>query len=403
MFLLRLANLIRGYILISVEGFFLERFLNICTNRNIFLWDIKRLGNTKMIACISIAGFKKMATIAYKSRCRVKILKKEGLPFILHKHRKRYAFLAGILLFFTVIFVLSSFVWGIEINGLEKMDINTIHQALRESGLKIGMPTGMVNVDDVQNKMMTSMPDIAWIGVNIVGSKAKVEIKERAQKPEMAQKDKSYHIKAKCDGVITKMDVKEGLPLVKPGDVVSKGQLLVSGVLDSKVLGVRYVPSSAIVIAKTWNEASAPVKPYEEIQQRTGKTKSKHILQLFGFNINFFINDRVPFEKFERINNVKQLSLGPNLLLPFSFHYDKFYEVEDIRQEISPEQAYQNTVESLHQQLDAEITQDIQVTNRTDTQKINENGETIVTVTYECLESIAEMEETNYEPNGKKP
>ena len=182
MFLLRLANFIRGYIIISVEGYFLERFLNICTNRNIFLWDIKRRGTTKMTACISIAGFKRIATIAYKSRCRVKIIKRAGLPFIVSKHKKRYAFSRGVCLFFCLIFIMSSFIWGIEISGIEKIDENTVRQLLYENGLKIGMLKNMVDVDAVRSKMMTNMPEIAWIGINIIGSKAEVEIKERIQK-----------------------------------------------------------------------------------------------------------------------------------------------------------------------------------------------------------------------------
>lgn len=403
MFLLRFANLIRGYILISIEGFFLERFINICMNRNILLWDIKRLGTTKMIACISIAGFKKIATIAYKSRCRVKILKRAGLPFLFFKHRKRTAFAAGVFLFFFLIFVMSCFVWGVEISGLKNLDEKTVRQALIENGLKIGMPTGAVDVDAVRSRMMTAMPEVAWIGVNIVGSKAKVEIKERTQKPSIVEKDKLYNIKAKYDGVIIKIDVTEGQKLVKPGDVVTKGQLLVSGVIDSIVLGVRYVPSSAKIIAKTWHEASAEMLPFVEVENRTGNAKSKHILKVFGFNINFFLHDGIPYVKYDRISHVNQFAITPNLLLPFSFHYDKFYETEVIRQEVTPEQAYNNTVDKLYKQLDAELAQDAQVVNRLVSQKTDENGKTLVTATYECQESIVEMEETVYEPNGKNP
>ena len=35
-----------GYLIISVEGFFVERFLNICRNNRIFLQDLKRENST---------------------------------------------------------------------------------------------------------------------------------------------------------------------------------------------------------------------------------------------------------------------------------------------------------------------------------------------------------------------
>ena len=162
---------------------------------------------------------------------------------------------------------MSSFIWGIEISGIE-IDENTVHN-LYENGLKIGMLKNMVDVDAVRSKMMTNMPEIAWIGINIIGSKAEVEIKERIQKPDIVEKDKPYNIKAKCDGVITRIEVKQGMPLVKQGDVVTKGQLLVSGVLESSVVGVRLVPSSAIILAKTWHEKS--ILGYTETQKRRGR------------------------------------------------------------------------------------------------------------------------------------
>lgn len=45
---LRLWNYIKGYVIIFVEGYFLEKFVNICTRRQIFLWDIKK---KKIVQC----------------------------------------------------------------------------------------------------------------------------------------------------------------------------------------------------------------------------------------------------------------------------------------------------------------------------------------------------------------
>ena len=50
MYIKILLNYILGYVNIIVEGFFTERFINICMSKNIFLFNIKR----EMMRTISI-------------------------------------------------------------------------------------------------------------------------------------------------------------------------------------------------------------------------------------------------------------------------------------------------------------------------------------------------------------
>ena len=60
MLLMRLWNYLRGYVIIVVEGYFLEKFINMCTHRQIYLWDVKASGNCVMTLKASIKGFKRM-------------------------------------------------------------------------------------------------------------------------------------------------------------------------------------------------------------------------------------------------------------------------------------------------------------------------------------------------------
>ena len=67
MLLFRLWNYIRGYVIIVVEGYFLEKFVNICTRRQILLFDISRQKNSKMTLKVSIKGFRMLRPIAKKT------------------------------------------------------------------------------------------------------------------------------------------------------------------------------------------------------------------------------------------------------------------------------------------------------------------------------------------------
>ena len=105
---------------------------------------------------------------------------------------------------------------------------------------------------------------------------------------------------------------------------------------------MRLVPSSAIILQRHGMRKRALYWGIPKHKSgREGKIKA--YLRVFNVNINLFLDDKVPFEKFEK-TVLKAISPIAKLLLPFSFHYDKFYEVEVIREEINEEQAYQNTL-----------------------------------------------------------
>lgn len=389
MFFIKLLNFIRGYVIILIEGAFPERFLNICARRSIYLWNVKRVDKLSLKANVSIKGFRLMPEIAKKARCRVRLKGKKGLPFILHRHRKRKAFAAGAAIFILTMLVLAQFIWVIDVKGNINVNSEQILQVLEQAGLKTGMPKGNIDEYALQRQVMLDIDEIAWISVQIKGTTAHVEVKEREPKPEIFPKDKPCNIVAAKDGVIESIDAVSGKRLVSAGDVVKQGQLLVSGALDSNVEGVRYVHSEASISARTWYEFSEEIPKYEEIKRRTGKSKSKHAIKILNFYIKFFINDRISYANYDRISKVKKLSFGKSVVLPISFHYDKYYELEIEQKEMDRETALKIAEENAFKKVKGKqiVKKDI------------EKPQDILKITYECLEDIGVKQDILKEEN----
>ncbi len=328
MLLVRIFNLIKGYVTIIVQGVFPERFLNICARRGIYLWNVQRIDRFRISANISIKGFRLVRPIAKKARCRICIKKRSGIPFYVFKHRKRKLLAFGAVFFLCLIIILTRFIWAIDVSGNEEIETGHIIAVLAEAGLKPGLPSGKLDVYDVQSHVMTKLDKVAWIGINLKGTTVFVEIKERTLKPDIFQKDLPCNIVAKADGVIEVIDAVNGNRLVNIGDVVAKGQLLISGIIDSKTgEGVRYVHADGVVEATTWHEISVEIPRFEEIRTRSGRSKAKHMIKIFNFYVNFFLNDRISYANYDRISYVKNFTIGKTFVLPFSFHYDNYYEV----------------------------------------------------------------------------
>jgi len=96
MFLNKFFHFLRGYVILIVTGFNIERFLYICTKRNIDVWDIDKQENLQI--SMSISDFFKIRSVVRKTKVKVHIKKKMGLPIILKKYKKRYFMFSGCIL-----------------------------------------------------------------------------------------------------------------------------------------------------------------------------------------------------------------------------------------------------------------------------------------------------------------
>ena len=95
--MIEFLKFLKGYVCIRVSGFSPERFMNLCGNRNILLWNIRKEEDVYYM-CLSIAGFYRLKPIVKKTGTKVAIVKRCGLPFFMPGMWKRKIFILGFLL-----------------------------------------------------------------------------------------------------------------------------------------------------------------------------------------------------------------------------------------------------------------------------------------------------------------
>lgn len=396
MLLLSLWNYIRGYVIIIVEGYYLEKFLNICIHRQIFLWDIKKLKNCKMVLKISINGFKAIRPVAKKTKCRVRILRKKGVPFIVNRYKGRKAFVLGAVVFVTAFYLLISFIWSIELIGNKKIETGFILQRLETFGVKPGVIKYGIDTEKIANGMMLDINELAWIGVSIKGTKLKVEISERVKPPDLVPKQIPCNIIAKRDGVIKNVIAKAGQEKVKEGDTVVKGQVLISGTVDNKDTKIepRQVHAIGTIKARTWYEKESPVKTKVIEKQRTGRIKDNYSTNIFTKKINLFHNEDT-FENYDKIEIKKKISIGEDIVLPFELIIDRYYENQLIEKEIGIDEAQKNAESISYNLAVSEIPENAEIVKIDSSLENKEDGEIYANIVIECIEDIGETQELN--------
>ena len=374
-----------GYVDIIVEGYYIERFINICNSKQIFLWNIKRENSITLYTSIDAKKFKELKQICKKTKCKVKIENKKGLPFVLKKYKKRKIFLILLLIIILAIVILSRFIWNIEVRGNVDISKEEILQLVGNEGLSIGKDKSKIDTKAIINKVRLERDDIAWVGIDIKGTNAIIEIVEADKKPEIIDESEYCNIVANKDAIITKVSAKNGTPLVKEGDVVKKGDVVIAGWLEGKYTGKQYVHSQGEVQAKVWYTTTEKISLKETKKIETGNTENKYSVKINNFQIN--LHKSIPkFEKYDTIEENKKLKLFSNFYLPIELVKYTFNEYEEIVVVHSIEEAKQmgidKAAESLKEEIENKKILDKQVQVKAEADYIE------VQVTYEVEENI---------------
>ena len=379
-----------GYVNISVEGYYIERFINICISKNISLWNMKREKSTYLNSNIGIKEFKKIKEIAKKTKCKIKINKKNGLPFILNKYKKRKIFGLSLIFIILFIFLSSNFIWNIEIQGIDEAKETEIISILNENGLYIGNSKRKIDTKKIINNIRMQRDDIAWISINLDGTNAIVKISESTKKPDIINKDEYCNIVSDKEALITKISAKTGTALVKPGDIVTKGTILVGGWMEGKHTGTRYVHSDAEIEAKVWYTKKDKMSLEQKIEEYTGKKETKYSVSVNNFEINLY-KTLPKFKKYDTINANKKLKLFSNFYLPISFNTHIFNEIEEKNVVYTKNDAKQILIEKIKKELEEKITNKNNIIN--ENISVNETEKEVeVEFTYEVLETIGTKE-----------
>ena len=137
MFIKIIFSYILGFLKISVKGYYIERFINICKNNKITIWNLKRKDSVELNLNVRIKEFKEICKIAKKTGCKIKIKNKKGIPFLLHKYKKRKIFFILLILLVLIIGLSSCFVWNVEIKEENGYELENIREDIEKAGLKV--------------------------------------------------------------------------------------------------------------------------------------------------------------------------------------------------------------------------------------------------------------------------
>lgn len=227
----RLRHMGSGTVRIEMTGGNPERFLNLCSFAGLSVWGVTCRDG--VYGCSMKAGeFLQCDPLRRKAGVKLRVLRKNGIPFFLFRNRKRKLWAMGVLAFFLLLFYLSCFIWEIEFQGNRRYTDDTLSHFLESYQVQCGTKKNRISCEGLEEALREKYPQITWVSVRLRGTKLLIRIKENEIPEEQAEQEEiPCDLIASADAVITSMIVRRGVPAVKVGDRVTKGQLLVSGTI----------------------------------------------------------------------------------------------------------------------------------------------------------------------------
>ncbi|MCL2488577.1 MAG: sporulation protein YqfD [Oscillospiraceae bacterium] len=281
MFLIKIIRWLTGWAVFEAEGGFPERLLNLAAAKRIRLWQTRRRG-TMLTACCRARDYRQLRQLFRRTGMRAHIIKKNGMPFRLRPYRHRGGILCGALAYILILQFFSGRIWVVNLSGASEENRAAILAAMAEMGVLVGARYDELDLPEIQLRALAELDSVSWLAVNFNASVADIEVTEWDPEQQPPEPDTPSNLKASADGVILEMRITGGQGMVKPGDAVVKGMLLVSGVVESTV-GPLLCRAEGVVLAKTRHVLTVTVPLVQ--QQRLPEQPPVYRPSLFFFGI----------------------------------------------------------------------------------------------------------------------
>lgn len=383
----RLLLLARGQVRLRVTGASLPRFLNVCAQNGLTLRHMKRTAWNELYGTLSVRDFRALRGCMGRTGCRVHIVRRTGAPFIAARVWPRRALWGGFVLLLLLCWVVSTRIWAIETNIDASLPRAALMEQLDELGVRIGVRRNALNVGQIRWKLLQRMPELSFFSLNILGNRLTVEARGSVPVPELLDTDAVVKVVASREGVIESMNVREGEPLVAPGDAVRVGDTLISGLVPPRTEtgAYRLTHARGSVQAHTAYNITAARALTTERKTYTGKVKRQYALVFGKKRLNLYFGSGISGGTCDKIVETKTAWLSDSVVFPVSlvcqtYRYFDLTPVTDAPEEAGGEMT-ERALARLTDGMDGEVTAHTQTV-------LEQNGAAVLHLAADALEQI---------------
>jgi similar to stage IV sporulation protein len=232
---------------------------------------------------------------------------------------KRYGIVAGLVVAVVLIVLYSMVVTGVEINGLENVESGAIYARLADEGVKFPAFRPNNDLEKLRLKIV-EIEGVSGVSLSFRGTRLVINVAEELSYNPQIDTQTPIAVTAAHCGVVTRLVVIQGTPLVKIGDTVKKGDVIIAP-YTVNAEGVQ-TPLRAMgeVYATVWFQNHFYYNDTAIASVRTGETAQKTTVSILGFTSL----PKSPFDNYEYEQEVKRVAA----IVPYQIIKTTFFKTE---------------------------------------------------------------------------
>jgi similar to stage IV sporulation protein len=272
---------------------------------------------------------------------------------------------------------MSLYIWDISILGGSKHTPEAILKFLAINDIKAGIMKKSINGSKIEEDIRLGYSDIGWVSAEIKGTRLIIKITETNMPAPIIEPTAPSHMVATKEAIVKKIVTRTGTPLVKPGDVVRKGDILVSGVLDvmddfGGVLDRKPVIASADIVCDSYYDYYDSFSLSHVVRIFTDNKKTGYYITLLGKKL-FLYNPRYSYSMYDIIVNENTSKITDSFYLPFQYGTVTIREYFNQKNKYTEEEAVRIAKERLRRYFDKLADKGVYITKNNVTIDINNN------------------------------
>lgn len=346
---------LRGTAELRVIGACPEDFLGYLAGKGVRFRNYRK--EDELTACLVIpcTAMEQAKAAAKRTMCELQVVRISGAIPCLHAMGKRLGLLALMGLMILLVVWLQGHILFFRVEGNETLPDQVVLSALEDCGVGFFTSARSMDLDALKNAMIARLPQLSFVTVNVEGCEAVVVVRQREEKPDLGKSAAPANIIAEKAGMITEVTATGGTPLVKPGDLVTSGQLLISGVtnLDKTLMLSR---AEGEVYARTWTPLDGMIPKTMLKKRYTGRMQRRFAVTFGKKTIKFYKTSGISYGNYDKMATEKPLTLPGGYVLPVKITAVEFREYELESQCISEAQAESMLRKAASSQLELEMT-----------------------------------------------
>ena len=391
----KLINLLLGFVELEAVGAFPERLLNLCAQNRLPFWRLCWLDETSFTFRVALKDRKRLEELAGRCGCELTERGRRGGTVVAQGIiRERWGFLAGLAVCLLAVSWLSRFLLVIEVSGNETVPTAVILSQLQRVGVRPGAYGPAIAQREAANEALLGLPELSYMAINIYGTRAEVIVREAERTPELLDENTPADIIAVTDGIIEDIHADTGRAMFADGDIVVKGEVLISGILDLQEpvggtvdMGYLLVHAAGDITARTWRTLEETVPLTTQVKEYTGEESRGYSLKILWFDVDFFKNSSISQERYDKITETSELTLfGRAMPASLTTVTRRGYTLRE--EPLDREEAAAQLEEILLARLAALLEESQGEVLQTDFVIREENGRLTVTLLAECREQI---------------